>query len=144
MDPTEKKTNFLKSYLANHGLKMTQQRQLIAQTFFETDDHLSISELYTEIKKKRSNIGFATVYRTIKLFEECGLAVPRHFGHGEAKYEQDFEVKHHDHLICTGCGKIIEFHNRHIENLQDKIAQTHGFKLQHHHHNLYGECKNCQ
>ena len=144
MSEVQKKKEFLKDYLEKQGLKTTKQREAIAQIFFESTEHLSIDELHRLIKKKHPNIGFATVYRTIKLFEQCGLAAPRHFGNSEVRYEQEFGVDHHDHLICTQCSTIIEFTNDEIEDLQEKIAQTYGFKLHHHRHELYGVCKNCR
>lgn len=143
MDHIGKKKVFFRDYLTNQGLKSTKQREAIADIFFETDEHLSLAELHNRLKEKHPEIGFATVYRTIKLFEKCGLAAPRYFGNMEARYEQEFGVEHHDHLICTRCGKIVEFHNDDIEALQDKIAKRHRFKLLHHRHELYGICDKC-
>ncbi len=136
----------LEAYMARKGLRSTTQRKAIAEAFFEGPSHVSIEELLNEVRKKDARIGYATVYRTLKLFTECGIAEERNFGDGPSRYEVSPEgtEDHHDHLICLECGKIIEFHDERIETLQDRIAADLGFKAVHHKHEIYGVCSDCQ
>ncbi len=131
-------------FIASRGLKSTRQRELILQTFLETDKHIDVEELYQKVKDRNPSIGHATVYRTMKLLTECGLAHERHFGDGLARYEQVTRKKHHDHLICIKCGRIIEFTNSSIERLQQKVADEHRFTIFDHKLELYGHCSNCK
>lgn len=130
-------------YLGKHGLKSTRQREVILDEFLAAGSHLSTEELYRAIREKHPGIGYATVHRTLKLLAECGLAAQRHFGDGQTRYEQNSDEQHHDHLICTGCGAIVEFENPVIERLQEQIARTHGFRIRHHRLDIYGECALC-
>lgn len=130
-------------FIAERGLKSTRQREVILQAFLETDHHIDIEELYNKVRGRNPAIGHATVYRTMKLLIECGLAHERHFGDGLARYEQVSRKKHHDHMICLRCNTIIEFSNPAIEALQDKVAQQHGFVIQDHKLEIYGFCQNC-
>jgi Fur family ferric uptake transcriptional regulator len=135
----------LKAYIAKHGLKTSRQRELIADVFFGAGGHLSIDELLERVKKSDPRVGQATVYRTMKLLTRAGLAEPRQFGDGHTRYEPALEqAEHHDHLICTSCGKIVEFHNAQIEALQSRVAAKHGFLVSHHKMELYGLCAACQ
>src|SRR6187401_711110 len=99
----------LHQYMAEHSLKSTRQRDLIVQIFFEMTDHVSVEELYENAKRKDPNIGFATVYRTMKMLTESGLANQRNFGDGHARFENTYEGEHHDHMICVHCHEISEF-----------------------------------
>jgi Fur family ferric uptake transcriptional regulator len=112
--------------------------------FFASDGHLSIEELLDEVRLKEPRIGYATVYRTLKLLKECGLAFERHFGDGVSRYEVAWSNEHHDHLICVECEKIIEFEDDDIEVLQHQVAAKHGFKLVRHKLELYGVCPDCR
>ena len=129
--------------LAAKGLKSTRQREEILEEFLDDGSHQSAEELYLRLRRKNPRIGYATVYRTLKLFEECGIAEPRQFGDGQTRYESSFD-EHHDHLICTVCGKIVEFENNEIEALQLKVAGEHGFVIDRHRLNLYGRCRDCR
>lgn len=129
-------------YLAESGLKATRQRDLIVRAFFESAGHISAEELYRLVKRRDPRIGLVTVYRTLKLLREAGLAEERQFGEGHALYEISRE--HHDHLICTNCGKIVEFANDTIEVLQEEVAKQYGFTILAHKHELYGLCTTCQ
>ena len=91
-----------------------------------------------------TTIGAATVYRTMKILTDAGLASARHFEGGQTRYEAALDRHHHDHLICTGCSRIIEFENEQIEELQDRVADEHGFRVTHHKLELYGLCRDCQ
>ncbi len=132
----------LSTYLAGMGLKHTKQRDVILTTFLGSRDHVSAEDLYQRVRKKSPNIGYTTVYRTLKLFVDAGLAQERRFDDGFTRYES--EHTHHDHLVCLGCGKIVEFNSELIEDAQAKIAVEYGFKVLHHRHELYGRCSDCQ
>ncbi len=134
----------LNSWIAERGLKQTRQRDLIVDTFFSASGHLSIDELLAQVSTRDSNIGAATVYRTMKILSEAGLASARHFDDGQTRYEAALDRHHHDHLICTGCHTIVEFENEAIEELQDTVAAAHGFVVTRHKLELYGLCKDCQ
>lgn len=132
-----------KEHLRRLGLKSTSQRDDIAHVFFASERHISVDELYRQVRQVNPRIGYATVYRTMKLLTECGLAVERHFRDGEARYESS-EGHHHDHLICEVCGRIEEFEEDRIERLQAEIAHKLGFELSGHKMELYGVCLDCQ
>ena len=137
------KDNF-RSYLVTQGLKSTRQRDLILDAFLRAGEHLSTEELYLRLREQHPHIGYATVHRTLKLFAECGIAEPRHFGDGQTRYESSAREEHHDHLICTVCGAIVEFENPQIEALQESVASQHGFRIVRHRLELYGCCAACQ
>ncbi|MEM7247788.1 MAG: transcriptional repressor [Acidobacteriota bacterium] len=128
-------------FLDRRGLRRTRQRELILDVFLATDDHLTSEELHALVSKEDASIGLATLYRTLKLFVEAGIASERAFGEGVTRYE--VRQAHHDHLICTNCGRIIEFEDETIEELQDAIAERHGFTLTWHRLELYGTCPDC-
>ena len=133
-----------KAHLRRQRLKSTAQRDAIARIFFASKRHSSIEELYNAVKQVTPGIGYATVYRTMKLLTESGLAVERHFHDGEARYESTVDRQHHDHLICESCGKIVEFEEPRIEALQEEVAHRLGFRLSGHKMELYGHCRDCQ
>ena len=134
----------LNEYMVRHGLRSTEQRRIVTEMFFTSEGHLSIEDLLEQVREAEPKIGYATVYRTLKLLKECGLAWERHFGDGVSRYEVAWEDEHHDHLICLDCEKIVEFEDRKIEALQEKVASRHGFKLVRHKLELYGICDDCQ
>ena len=133
-----------KDYLAEQGLKFTRQRQAIAEAFLTTETHPSLMEILELARKKHKSVGYATVYRTMKLMTDCGLATEHRFGEGDyARYEPNIAGEHHDHLICIACGKIVEFENEQIEEIQDQVALDFGFKVAWHRHEIYGYCSSC-
>jgi Fur family ferric uptake transcriptional regulator len=134
----------LSEYLQSQGLKATSQRDKILEIFTRAGEHLSAEELYIRVKKAHPRIGYATVYRTLKLFAEAGLAQERRFDDGFTRYEHTTPEAHHDHLICTSCGAILEFENERIEALQADVARRNHFKVQSHKLELYGLCSVCQ
>jgi Fur family ferric uptake transcriptional regulator len=134
----------LNDYMTRHGLRSTEQRRLVTEMFFASSEHLSIEDLLEKVRVEEPKIGYATVYRTLKLLKECGLAFERHFGDGVSRYEVAWADEHHDHLICLECEKIIEFEDEGIEELQHKVAARKGFKLVRHKLELYGVCGDCQ
>lgn len=119
------------------GLRMTQPRRVIAQVLEESDDHPDVEELYNRASTVDPGISIATVYRTVKLFEEAGILDKLEFGDGRARYE-DAEREHHDHLIDMNSGEVIEFVDAEIEALQEKIAEKLGYELRGHRLELYG------
>ncbi|MBN8530690.1 MAG: transcriptional repressor [Alphaproteobacteria bacterium] len=119
------------------NLKMTGQRRLIARILSEAKDHPDVEELYKRAVQQDANVSIATVYRTVRLFEEAGIIEKHDFGDGRARYEEAGD-DHHDHLIDLKSGKVIEFHNEEIERLQERIAREHGYKLVGHRMELYG------
>ena len=119
------------------GLRMTEQRRTIAFVLQESTDHPDVEELYARASALDSGISLATVYRTVKLFEEAGILDKLEFGDGRARYE-DAEREHHDHLIDISTGEVIEFVDPEIEALQEKIAEKLGFQLKGHRLELYG------
>jgi Fur family ferric uptake transcriptional regulator len=131
--------------LRERGLKSTSQRDDISSVFFSDGGHRSVEELYAAVKKVNPRVGYATVYRTLKLLKECGLAAERHFDDGQARYEpsQD-EAEHHDHIICERCGKIVEFNSEELERQQERIARFLGFVISRHRMELYGICTDCR
>lgn len=126
------------------GLKRSSQRDLILEVFLDTKGHFSSEELYRLVKRKDSSIGFTTVYRTLKLLTESGLAQQVNFGDGRTRYERNYQGRHHDHLICVECGTLIEFYSEAIENMQDRIADSYQFRPTHHSLRIFGLCANCQ
>ena len=128
-----------RTYIQNRHLNVTAQREAIVEQFLRTRDHVSIDELLNKVRKRNPRVGYATVYRTLKLLVDSGLAVERQFGDGQARFEVVGD--HHDHLICVKCGLILEFEDDEIESLQDKIAERlGGFTVLRHRHELYGLC----
>ncbi len=134
----------LSEYLAIQGLRSTSQRDAILKAFIEAGQHLSADEMYARVRRAHPKIGYATIYRTLKLLAEAGLAEERRFADGYTRFEYKAPNAHHDHLICTRCGNIIEFENESIEALQQEVASKKGFKVQNHKLELYGLCAVCQ
>src|SRR5258706_8804871 len=125
-----------RAYVQDRRLNVTAQREAIVEQFLRTRDHVSIDELLGKVRKRQPKVGYATVYRTLKLLVDSGLAVERQFGDGQARYEVVGD--HHDHLICVKCGLILEFEDDDIERLQDKIAsRLGGVTVLRHRHELY-------
>ena len=123
------------------GVRLTDQRKLIAKAMSESYDHPDVDELHKKVSKLDAKISIATVYRTVKLFEETGIVSKHDFKGTKARYEQA-PKEHHDHLIDVKSGKVIEFHDEEIENLQRKIASKLGYKLVGHRMELYGAPSN--
>lgn len=132
------------AYVASKGLRSTRQRDVILDSFLSTHQHISVEELYLKIKPSNPGIGQATVYRTLKLFVEAGLAREILLHDGQTRYEHGLAGEHHDHLVCTGCNAIIEFEDDTIEKLQEEVAARHGFLIKNHKMEIYGLCSNCR
>ena len=122
---------------AERGLKMTEQRRVIARVLSEAADHPDVEAVHRRATAIDANISIATVYRTVRLFEEAGILAKHDFGDGRARYEETPD-EHHDHLIDIQSGKVTEFHNDEIEELQRRIAEKAGYRLVGHRLELYG------
>ena len=144
-----KELEILKQHLTKNNLKLTRQRENILTTFLKME-HVTAEQMYRLLAKKDPHIGLATVYRTLKLLCETGMAQEQHFG-SQTKFDNVSHKRHHDHLICMTCDKIIEFENCQIEDLQEEVARKNGFTIHTHKLEIYGdpvqlpngECKNC-
>jgi len=134
----------LEAYMTRRGLRSTEQRRVIIDTFFGSAEHITIDTLLREVRAVDARVGYATVYRTMKLLTESGVVQEHKFGDGFTRYELSDDDAHHDHLICIECGKITEFEEPAIEELQQKIAKRHGFQVRAHKHEMYGVCADCQ
>jgi Fur family transcriptional regulator, ferric uptake regulator len=141
---TEHFREMLSAYMAKKGLRSTKQRDHIVEAFLAQPDHVSIEELLARVRERDPAIGYATVYRTLKLLTESGVANERRFGDGLTRYELADDESHHDHLICIECQRIVEFEAPEVERLQDEIAAKHGFVVRWHKHEMYGVCPDCQ
>jgi Fur family ferric uptake transcriptional regulator len=140
--PHDLEKKALASYLEDHNLKHTKQREAILEVFLEVEGHITGEDLHRRVRRKFPQIGYTTVYRTMKLLCEAGLASERHFDDGVTRFEIQHE--HHDHLVCVRCGKIVEFECSMIESAQERIVKAHGFRLLRHRHELYGHCPSCR
>ncbi len=134
----------LGAWLEERGLKHSRQRDVIVETFYAMGGHVPVDGLVARVRNLDARVSVATVYRTMKLLAECGIAVPRRFDDGQTRYEPASGRAHHDHLICTGCGHIVEFENEKIEELQRRVARSHGFEVDSHKLELYGRCERCR
>ena len=131
-------------HIQKAGLRRTGQRDLILEIFLKTEEHLTSEDLYFLVHRKDPSVGHTTVYRTLKLLTEAGLAREVRFGDNKTYYEHHYNHAHHDHMICTECGKVIEFFSQDIENLQDQMADQFGFRPTHHSLRMWGVCPDCQ
>jgi Fur family transcriptional regulator, ferric uptake regulator len=133
-----------RAYLRKKRLKTTQQREAIVDAFLRSSGHVALDELLISARKRNPGVGLATVYRTVKLLEEAGLAHSRQFGSGQTLYEVAGQRAHHDHLICQQCHHIVEFESDEIEVLQERVAKRLGFNILHHRHEIFGLCEKAQ
>ena len=122
----------------------SRQREQILDIFLKTEHHPTINDLYDLVRKKHPQIGLATVYRTMKVICDAGLARETDFGGGIRRFEHKYKHQHHDHLICLNCGSIIEVLNPEIEKLQENLAKKHRFKAVRHKMEIFGFCQNCK
>lgn len=132
----------LANYMAEQGRRNTRQRDVIVDVFLKegANRHLSLQELLDLVQVVEPGVGYATVYRTMKLLTDADVALERHFDEGNARYELAELGEHHDHLICTRCGQILEFEDPVIERRQREVAERYGLRIVDHRHEIYGEC----
>lgn len=140
---TEEQEVFVK-HIQKQGLKRTAQRDLILDVFLRTEGHVSGEDLYQLVREKDPTVGQTTVYRTLRLLTDAGLAREVRFGDGRAHYEHNYKHEHHDHMICSECGKIIEFYSPELEAIQDAMAAKYKFTLTEHLLRMIGVCADCQ
>ena len=136
--------DILENYISENNLKITKQRRAVLKTFLECKNHISVEELYNNVLKTEPKVGLATVYRTLALLTKSGLALEMDFGDGQKRYESTHNIVHHDHMVCTECGKIIEFNHPLIEKFQEEVAKENGFKITSHKLDLFGYCQDCR
>ena len=136
--------NQFKKILWGVGLKYTPQRVAVLEEIITDEGHRDCEDIYLALKQKGGRVSRATVYRTMDILVKNGFARKMELGDGRSRYESKVDSPHHDHLICTSCGEIVEFINQEIEDLQNNIAEHFHFKLQQHIHQLFGICKKCQ
>lgn len=134
----------LHQHLKNVGLKHTAQRDTILRTFLETREHLSTNELHRLVQKKDSKIGFTTVYRTLKLLAECGLASEVAFHDGIARFEHQYNRRGHHHMVCTHCGSSVEFFSPEVDRLEQEIGSRYRYQTTRHTFQIYGICEDCR
>src|SRR5512134_3853688 len=132
----------LANYLTKHGLKRSAQREAILDAFLKAGHHVSVEDLLKIVRRREPEVGRTTIYRTLKLFQEAGLASELLFG-GEARFEPLWNRDHHDHFVCVSCGAIVEFQSPEIERLQEEIASRMGFEVHGHRHHIFGRCRKC-
>lgn len=134
----------LHRHIKRVGLKHTAQRDTILRTFLETREHLSTEELHRLVKQKDPKIGFTTVYRTLKLLAECGLASVVSFHDGIARFEHQYNRRSHHHMVCTGCGGSVEFFSPEVDKLEQEIGRKHRYFTTRHTFQIYGICEECR
>jgi Fur family ferric uptake transcriptional regulator len=134
----------LEKILLARGLRHSAPRAVITQELLKLEGHLTAEELHRRIQRRHPRIGLATVYRTLRLLSENGLCRELRLEDGTARFEPGQAEEHHDHLICTRCGCMLEVVDPEIERLQDKLFRKHGFSPQRHHMELYGICRKCR
>jgi len=131
-------------YLQSRKLKLTPHRQLILDVFLNDEGHRSVEDIYRAVRHHDARVGYTTVYRTMKILADCGLARSVDLADGITRYEHLYNHEHHDHMICMQCGKSIEFFKPEIETLQDEASAHLGFKVLDHKLQIYGLCKECR
>ncbi len=132
----------IETEIASIGGKRSKSRADVIKVFFRAGSHMTVEELTCAVRKRNTTIGFATVYRTVKLLTRLGYAKELDFGDGQKRYENNL-VGHHDHLVCRGCGMVSEFEEPRIETLQEQVAKRHGFRPTAHRLDIYGYCREC-
>jgi Fur family ferric uptake transcriptional regulator len=140
--PGREEQEALTAYLVRHRLKRSAQREAILEAFVRAGHHVSVEELLEVVRRRRADVGRTTIYRTLKLFKDAGLASELLLG-GEARFEPVWKRDHHDHFVCVACGAIFEFQSPEIERLQDEIAARIGFQVEGHRHHILGRCRKC-
>jgi Fur family ferric uptake transcriptional regulator len=140
----QKEKEIFENYIRSKNLRHSEKRILILDAFLRTEEHLTAEELYRLVQKKNPSIGTATIYRTLKLLCESGLCRELRLDDGSTRYEHLYGHEHHDHLICTSCGRLMEVLDPEIEKLQEKLAKTRGFQIRSHKLEIYGICRRCR
>ncbi len=140
----KEETELFYSYLRQNGLKKTYQKDLILETFLNTEGHLSVEDIYALVKKRDKKVGVVTVFRTLKSLTACGIAREITLGDGLTRFEHNYHHPYHHHIICTQCHRAIEFVCPELEKIQNEIIQRYHFKPIHHRFQTYGICEDCR
>ena len=143
-DQARQAESIFHQHLKRVGLKHTEQRDVILRTFLETHGHLSTDELYRLVRRKAPRIGFTTVYRTLKLLSECGLASAVAFQDGVSRYEHQYNRRSHHHMVCTECSSSVEFFSPELERIEQEIGRKHRYVPTRHIFQIYGVCDACR
>lgn len=133
-----------RAYLREHNLPVTPQRLAIAEVVLSPDRHRSADEIAQELRARGVAVGTATVYRTLEVLVRSGLVVERDFGEGFKRYESARDMPQHEHLLCTVCGRVVEFQDERLDRMSTLLAEMHGFARQSHRLVIYGVCPECQ
>lgn len=131
-------------YIKDNQIRVSRQRNQILEIFLSVKGHVNLNELTLLVRKQHPSIGYATVARAMKLFQEAGIAEKSDFGDGASRFEPTNHRSHHDHLCCEKCGEILEFYSPQLENIQNEIAKRHYFKVRRHQLIVFGLCEKCQ
>jgi Fur family ferric uptake transcriptional regulator len=140
----ESEIRVLDAYLASRRLRRSRPRRAVLEVFLRAEHHLTADEIYRRVRARYPALGAATVYRTLKILCECGLCREVAFEDGVSRYEHQFNHEHHDHLVCTACGRVEEVVDPEIERLQERLARRSGFEVHRHRMELYGRCRRCR
>lgn len=143
MEVFESVKNIFSQYLEEHGHRKTPERFSILREIYLMDGHFEVETLYIKMKSNKYRVSRATLYNTIDLLLQCNLVVKHQFGKNVALFEKSFKYRQHDHLICTQCGKVLEFCDPRLMEIQNSLQQTLGFVVSHRSLALYGKCKEC-
>lgn len=144
MNQDERELQIVEEYLRERGFRWTNQRELIARAALSTHDHFTAEELLEICRRDDPNVSRATVYRTLTMLEDAGFVEGLDTGDGTRKFEHVIGHEHHDHMVCTSCGAILEFHDEELERRQELAARRYGFKIENHSLKLFGLCRKCR
>ena len=133
-----------RAYLRAHNLPVTPQRVAVAELILLRDRHFSAEEVAQELERGGVSVGTATIYRTLEVLVKSGLVVERDFGEGFRRFESARDMPHHEHVLCTSCGKVVEFQDDRLERMATAIAESKGFERQRHRLVIYGVCEPCR
>lgn len=139
----QKEIEILNRFIRSKGLRYTPQRERILSVFLSVEKHVSVDELYRLVRKKFPDIGYTTVYRTMLLLSQSGLCRKIDVGDGVSRFEHHYNHRHHDHLICIKCSRLIEVLDPEIERMQERMAKAHGFRPTAHRLEIFGLCREC-
>lgn len=139
-----KEFQILDDFISEKALRHTPQREEVLDVFISTEGHVSVDELYRLVKRRHPQIGYTTVYRTMRLLSKTGLCNEVDFGDGILRYEHKYNHSHHDHLVCKKCHTFIEVSSPKIEKMQDELAKRHSFKPADHRLQIFGVCRKCR